>query len=85
MLANTVAQMGNLDRAVIDRTGLDGHFDFMLEWTPQLNGPGTPNAGFREAPSGKAFREDLREQLGLELVPETAVVAIPVIDHAEKP
>jgi bla regulator protein blaR1 len=84
LLASTVAQMGNLDRAVIDQTALSGNFDFIFQWSPQLNRP-LPSGvnGPMEQPS-RDFLEDLKRQLGLRLIPQEAPVEIFVIDHAEK-
>jgi bla regulator protein blaR1 len=91
LLASTLAQMGNLDRAVLDRTGLSGNFDFTFEWTPQLHGPGTPQEVVPVATSahsgqaGPTFQQDLQEQLGLNLEPQEGPVEVLVIDHIEKP
>jgi bla regulator protein blaR1 len=91
LLASTLAQIGNLDRAVLDRTGLSGNFDFTFEWTPQLHGPGTPQevltvaARARSDQSGPTFQQDLQEQLGLTLERQEGPVEVLVIDHIEKP
>jgi bla regulator protein BlaR1 len=84
LLASTLAQMGNFDRAVVDRTELSGNFDFSFEWSPQLNGPGTPNANIRQPESGRKFQDDLREQLGLRLESQEGEVEVIVLDHIEK-
>jgi bla regulator protein BlaR1 len=85
LLATTLAQMGNFDRPVLDRTGLSGTFDFTFEWTPQYNGPGTPGAKVKLDESGPTFLEDLKDQLGLRLESQTGPTEIFVIDHVEKP
>jgi bla regulator protein blaR1 len=91
LLASTLAQMGNLDRAVLDHTGLSGNFDFTFEWTPQLNGPGTPQEFLpvvANPHSGQAvptFQQDLQEQLGLSLERQEGPVEVLVIDHIEEP
>jgi uncharacterized protein (TIGR03435 family) len=66
------------DRLVIDQTGLDGFFDFTLEWTPdtQQTDPGA---------NGPSIFTALEEQLGLKLQPQRSPVDFLVIDHAEKP
>ncbi len=66
------------DRPVIDQTGLQGFFDFTLEWTPD-----TPQAD--AAASGTSIYTALEQQLGLRLQPEKAPIDFLVIDHAEKP
>jgi len=91
LLASTLAQMGNLDRAVLDRTGLSGNFDFTFEWTPQFHGPGTPQevvpvaANADSGRPGPTFQQDLQEQLGLNLERQEGPVEVLVIDHIEKP
>jgi uncharacterized protein (TIGR03435 family) len=74
-----------LDRPVIDNTGLSGAFDFVIEFTPQLNGPLPPGANFQPDPNGPTFLEALQEQLGLKLVPTKGTVDIFVVDHVEEP
>jgi uncharacterized protein (TIGR03435 family) len=66
------------DRPVIDQTGLQGFFDFTLEWTPDTPQP-DPTA------SGPSIYTAIEEQLGLKLQPEKSPVEFLVIDHAEKP
>jgi bla regulator protein blaR1 len=66
---------GPAGRMVVDQTGLNGAFDFTLQWTPEL-------AASAEAPS---FFNAIREQLGLQLAPSKAPVEVIVIDHIEQP
>jgi uncharacterized protein (TIGR03435 family) len=85
LLATTLAQMGNLNRPVLDQTGLSGTFDFNFEWTPQHNGPGTPGAKSQVNESGPTFLDDLQQQLGLKLEPQGGTIEVLVFDHAEQP
>ena len=85
LLATTLAQMGNLNRPVLDQTGLRGTFDFTFEWTPQFNGPGTPGANSQVNESGPTFLDDLQQQLGLKLEPRGGTIEVLVFDHAEQP
>ena len=85
LLSNTLTGIGNLDRPVLDHTGLAGTFDFVLEWTPQLNGPLPPGVNFQPDESGPTFLEALKEQLGLKLESQTGPVDVLVIDHIEEP
>ncbi len=66
---------GPAGRMVVDQTGLNGDFDFTLQWTPEL-------AASAEGPS---FFTAIREQLGLQLAPSKAPVEVIVIDHIEQP
>jgi uncharacterized protein (TIGR03435 family) len=78
-----------LDRPVVDQTGLQGRFDFTLNWTPdetQFGGLGVrvpPPADNASAPPG--LFTAIQEQLGLKLDPAKAPVEVFVIDRAEKP
>jgi bla regulator protein blaR1 len=87
LLAATLPQIGNLDRAVVDKTGLDGSFDFTFEWTPQHTGlaPTLEHLPERLSEPGSTFVEDLKEQLGLKLEPQNGPVEVFFLDNAEKP
>jgi uncharacterized protein (TIGR03435 family) len=83
-IANEMAGIGPLDRPVIDHTGLDGPFDFIMEFSPQFNRPLPPGSPqFDE--NGTPFLQALREHLGLKLVPQNGPADITVIDHIEHP
>lgn len=66
----------DMDLPVVDATGLEGGFDFTLEWTKD----GGKSGG--DAPS---IFTALQEQLGLRLRAQKMPVEVLVIDHAEKP
>jgi uncharacterized protein (TIGR03435 family) len=72
-----------VDRPILDRTGLSGTFDFSLEWTPESNG--APHTNFEPDPTGPTFKEALQEQLGLKLEPITGPVDVFAVDHIEEP
>ena len=81
-IATTIVGFGtNLDRPVVDQTGLGGTFDFSLEWTPEPS----PGADVQADVSGPTLSEALNEQLGLKLEPRTGPVDVLVIDHIEEP
>jgi uncharacterized protein (TIGR03435 family) len=82
MLVATLSQMSGLGRPVIDQTGLTGTFDFTFEWTPQHTNPDVNSQG---DDSGPTFQESLKQELGLELKPETGPVEVFVVDHIEMP
>ena len=67
-----------MDRRVMDKTGLEGFFDFQLEWALDLNAKASDDS----APS--VFTA-VQEQLGLRLESTKAPVEVIVIDRAEKP
>lgn len=86
-LARALGNFPVVGRVVVDRTGLNGVYDWTLEWTPSFNnGPanGTIVAN-PEAEAGVSLFTALREQLGLRLDSGRAPVDILIIDHAELP
>ncbi len=85
ILAVSLTGWGNLDRPILDQTGLSGNFDYHLEWTPQLDGPVPPGATFQPDPTGPTFLEALRDQFGLKLEPQTGPVEVFVVNHVEEP
>jgi uncharacterized protein (TIGR03435 family) len=77
-----------LDRPVVDQTGLQGRWDFVLQWTPdetQFGGRGgqAPPADPANAPPG--LFTAIQEQLGLKLESTKSAVDVLVIDKLEKP
>ena len=73
----------NVDRAVLDETGLEGTFDYSLEWTPESNRAAT--ADCNSVDTGTTFMEALKEQLGLKIVRGKGKVDFIFIDHIEHP
>lgn len=82
LTAVLVAQAG---RMVIDRTGLEGGFDFHLEWVPDAaNLPSINGAKMVPATDGPSLFAAVQEQLGLKLESTKWPVETLVIEHAEK-
>jgi uncharacterized protein (TIGR03435 family) len=71
------------ERPVIDKTGLDGFWDFTLSYVPDGAGGRGPN-GEMVALEGPSLAVALRDQLGLKLESEKGPVPVYVIDHIEK-
>ncbi|HYA42859.1 MAG TPA: TIGR03435 family protein, partial [Syntrophobacteraceae bacterium] len=74
-----------LDRPVIDQTGLEGRFDFDLNWKrddSQFSGIEATIPPLADAPP---LYTAIQEQLGLKLDATNARVEVLVIDHVEKP
>jgi uncharacterized protein (TIGR03435 family) len=72
---------GQLGRPVTDKTGLDGEFEFKLEYDPDLGA--LPEAG--AAKNRPTIFTAIQEQMGLKLEPGKAPVEVMVIDKVEKP
>ena len=74
-----------LGRPVLDRTGLTGAFDFVVEFTPEFPNA-TPQVNDPEqATPSLPFLDALREQLGLKVESQKGSVAVLVADHVEHP
>ncbi len=80
---------GQLGRLVIDRTGLMGTWDLLMEWTPLQAVPGLdPNAGAGSsigASDRPSIFTAIQEQLGLKLEPTTGPVNMLIVDRVELP
>jgi uncharacterized protein (TIGR03435 family) len=72
-------------RMVIDKTGLEGRFDFKLEWVPDAaNLPLVNGSKMEPAADGPSLFTAVQEQLGLKLESTKGPVEILVIERAEK-
>jgi len=70
-----------LNTPVVDRTGLEGRYDFVLDFTPYL-----PKDQSGERPDvAYVLNATLQGELGLKLEPQKELVQVMVIDHLEKP
>jgi len=89
--ANMLSQQ--LQRTVVDKTGLTGKYDIELNWTPDqgaepmFKGPDGAPQRSDAAPdsSGPSIFTALQEQLGLKLQSAKGPVETIVIDHVEMP
>lgn len=98
-LALNLQRMANayIDHPVVDATGLDGGWDFVMGWTAkaQMQTRQTANpssnadaGGVTEssAPEGITVFEAMEKELGLKLVKEQRSIPVIVVDHVdEKP
>ena len=73
-----------VDRPVLDRTGLTGMFDFAIEFTPKLDVPSDAGSNSRTDATGPNFRQALKEQLGFKLEPQTGAMDVFVIDSVQQ-
>jgi uncharacterized protein (TIGR03435 family) len=83
-------QSAVLDRPVLDKTGLDGRWNFILKWTPdesQFVGMGVkippPSADDPNAPP--PLFTAIQEQLDLKLEAQKTQVPVLAIDHVDHP
>jgi uncharacterized protein (TIGR03435 family) len=82
MLADALSTKSEIGgKLVVDQTGLKGHYDFDLHWSPQDLRPDAS----ADSASGPSLFTALQEQLGLKLEATKATVDCVVIDHIEQP
>jgi len=87
-LAMILAPFPAVGRRVLDRTGLDGRFDFDLEWTPLVTPAGPPALGApadRPPDAVPTLFTALQEQLGLKLEATRESMPVLVIDSVSQP
>jgi uncharacterized protein (TIGR03435 family) len=83
---NFMTRYVQLDRPIIDKTGLTGRYDFILDWTPddsQFGGKAVPPAD--DAAAAPSLYTAMQEQLGLKLEATRAPTEVLAIDHVERP
>jgi uncharacterized protein (TIGR03435 family) len=84
VIADELTGARDSERPILDRTGLPGTFDFILEFDPDsLDRDGVSSTSHDDP--GPTFSEALKEQLGLQLKKEDGVISIFVVDHIEYP
>ena len=76
----TMTGLAIISRPVVDQTGLPGLYDFNLTWMHSLTAEDAAVAD-----STEAFRDALRNQLGLKLQPTHAPLSFLILDHVEQP
>jgi bla regulator protein BlaR1 len=67
---------------VIDKTGLSGTYDFVVEFSSDMPAQDAP---YPQDPNGPSFVSALKDQLGLKFDSTTSPVPFVVIDHIEEP
>jgi uncharacterized protein (TIGR03435 family) len=86
MLWRFVSQQAG--RAIVDRSGLTGNYDFDLTWTPEMFAnratPAVVNGNTID-PNGPSLFTALQEQLGLKLDPQRGPVDVLVIERLTRP
>ena len=85
MLADYVPALVQLDRPIVDQTGLNGKYDYEVNFAPQWRMPKEQSTDTQLDFTGPTFFEALKDQLGFKLKPTRAPVQTLVIDHVEQP
>lgn len=76
-LADSLSFGANLGRPMVNKTGMDGGFDFTLEWIPDRPGPAEVE--------GPTLQQALLDQFGIKLQSDKASIKVYVLDHVERP
>jgi uncharacterized protein (TIGR03435 family) len=81
------ARMFNLDRPVVDKTGLTGLFDLHLESVPRGAIAGIMARGVRDTPDAAdpSVFDSVLDQIGLKLAADRGSVEFILVDSAAKP
>ncbi len=87
-LAHVLSQQ--LGKSVVDKTGLTGGYDYILQWTPDdappgMAGGGGPHDDGAPPVSGPSLFTAVEEQLGLKIESSKGMVDVIVIDHLDLP
>jgi uncharacterized protein (TIGR03435 family) len=78
--ADLIRNSDGMDRLVVDKTGLNGTYEFQLTFVPQ-NGMG---AGLDNVSGGVDIFAAVKG-LGLRLEPQRSSIQVLIVDHSEKP
>ena len=89
-LSEVVVALGQqLQRPIVDKTGMTGLYDIKLQWTPDPVGVGPSKApeeeGARRVENGVSIFTAIEEQLGLRLESTKGPVEVLVIDSVQRP
>ena len=83
---------GHLNQVVQNKTGLEGNYDFTLQWSAETDRPEGPQQRSGEegrvasdGNAGTSLFTAIREQLGLKLEEQKSDVPVYVVEKAEKP
>lgn len=79
-IVGTFTGMGNLGRPVVDRTGLTGTYDWVMEFIDERDGHIPPPDA-----EGLDFKGALEKEVGMKLVSAKAPFQFLVVDHIEQP
>ena len=83
-IADWLTGSGESERPILDQTGLNGTFDFILEFDPEsLGREDVSNVPHED--SGPTFSDAVKDQLGLQVKKQDAFVSIFVVDNVEYP
>ncbi len=77
-----------LGEEVVNKTGIEGRYDFELHWAPDNRSLATPPdkaATSAALPEGPRLVDVLHDRLGLTVAQSVESIEVIVVDHVEKP
>ncbi|HKD61333.1 MAG TPA: TIGR03435 family protein [Terracidiphilus sp.] len=83
-IADWLSGAGDLELPVVNRSGLTGTFDFVLEFVPDKLQDAIPDPADKDG-SGPSFQNAVEDQLGIRLKKETASIPLFFVDRVEYP
>ena len=83
-IADWLTGSADYPRPILDRTGLRGTFDFIIEFDPDSQDRGGISSTPRDN-AGPNLLEAAREQLGLQVRKEVGAISIFVVDNVQYP
>lgn len=81
----SLLQRAVLDRPVVDKTGLSGHYDFDLDWAPDETQFGGEVPTARSDAQSPPFFTAIQQQIGLRIEATKGPVMALVVDSAQRP
>jgi uncharacterized protein (TIGR03435 family) len=81
MIGEVFGNLGRMGRPTVDKTGLTGNFDFVIDYVMEA----PPGVEVPPTVSGPSFHDALRDQLGLKLEPIKGPFTFLIVDHVEHP
>lgn len=83
-IADWISGAGDLELPVVNRSHLEGTYDFILEFVPYKLEDAIPSGAEVDKP-GPDFQEAVEDQLGMRLKKERAAIPLFYVDHLEYP
>ena len=82
--AAIITGVGEVDRPIVDETGIKGTVDYSLEWGKGMRSDGLAPS-IDPDPDAPTFQESLQEQMGIKMVAQKGPQELFSVDHLERP
>jgi uncharacterized protein (TIGR03435 family) len=80
-ITSSFSALAQFGRPVVDQTGLNGGYDFFLDYLPDP----PPGKELPPGASGPNFVDAVKSQLGIKLLRQKSNIDFVIVDHIEKP